>query len=184
MAPNITTVYGKRLLKHVITITSKPSKINVNQRNYPKNKETRQKPLNIKSNLSLYSLYYTEACNEFARHISASLRPGSTARFEEMLQRWRTVDNTVSQFNQPETWTSNLPLQRRMRYRSKTGRYKMALYVTEKKRSALNCVLVKLIIYQFILGYVSTLTSSGADLCWALGGDNLQFYPILPYFQH
>ena len=36
------------------------------------------------------------ACDEFARPISASLRPGNTASFEEMLQRWRTVDNTVS----------------------------------------------------------------------------------------
>ena len=26
--------------------------------------------------------------------------------------------------------------------------------------------------------------ASGADLCLALGGYNLQFYPILPYFQH
>ena len=49
-----------------------------------------------KSNLSLYSLYYAEACNEFAGPISASLRPGNTASFEEMLQRWRAVGNTVS----------------------------------------------------------------------------------------
>ena len=38
----------------------------------------------IKSNLSLYSLYYAEACNELAGPISASLRPGNTAPFEEM----------------------------------------------------------------------------------------------------
>ena len=47
------------------------------------------------SNLSLYSLHYAEACNELARPIFASLLPGSTAPFEEMLQRWRAVGNTV-----------------------------------------------------------------------------------------
>ena len=50
----------------------------------------------IESNLSLYLLYYAEACNNFAGPISASLRPGNTASCEEMTQRWQTVDNTVS----------------------------------------------------------------------------------------
>ena len=36
-----------------------------------------------KSNPPLYSLYYTEPCNELARPISASLCPGNTASFEE-----------------------------------------------------------------------------------------------------
>ena len=54
-----------------------------------------------KSNLSLYSLDYAEACNEFAGPISASLRPGDTAPFEEMLQRWRGVGNTVSNLTNP-----------------------------------------------------------------------------------
>ena len=35
----------------------------------------------IKSNLSLYLLYYDEACSELAEPISASLRPGNTASF-------------------------------------------------------------------------------------------------------
>ena len=48
-----------------------------------------------KSNLSLYLLYYAEACNEIAGPISASLRPGNTASFEEMAQRWQAVGNTV-----------------------------------------------------------------------------------------
>ena len=47
-------------------------------------------------NLSLYLLDYAEACNELAGPISASLRLGNTAPFEEMLQRWRAVGNTVS----------------------------------------------------------------------------------------
>ena len=55
----------------------------------------------IKSNLSLYSLHYAEACNELAGPISASLRPGNTAPFEEMLQRWRAVGNTVSDLTGP-----------------------------------------------------------------------------------
>ena len=49
----------------------------------------------VKSNLLLNSLYYPEECNELAGPISASLRPGNTARFEEMLQRWRAVDMDV-----------------------------------------------------------------------------------------
>ena len=52
--------------------------------------------LQIKSNLSLYSLDYAEACNELAGPISASLRPGNTVPFEEMSQRSRAVGNTVS----------------------------------------------------------------------------------------
>ena len=51
---------------------------------------------NVKSNLSVYSLYYAEACNEFAGPISASWRRNNTAPFEEMLQQWRAVGNTVS----------------------------------------------------------------------------------------
>ena len=54
-----------------------------------------------KSNLSLYSLYYTKACNEFAGPISASLRPGNTTSFEEMSQQWRAVGNTVSDLTGP-----------------------------------------------------------------------------------
>ena len=37
----------------------------------------------IKSNLLLYSLYYVEAYNKLAGPISASLRPGIAALFEE-----------------------------------------------------------------------------------------------------
>ena len=33
--------------------------------------------------------------------ISASLRPGNTASFEEMSQQWRAVGNTVSDFTGP-----------------------------------------------------------------------------------
>ena len=55
----------------------------------------------IKSNLSLYSLHYAEACNELAGPISASLRPGNTAPFKEMSQRWRAVGNTVSDLTGP-----------------------------------------------------------------------------------
>ena len=54
-----------------------------------------------KSNLSLYSLDYAEACNELAGPISASLRPGNTAPFEEMSQRWQAVGNTVSNLTGP-----------------------------------------------------------------------------------
>ena len=55
----------------------------------------------VKSNLSLYSLYCAEACNELAGPISASLLPGNIASFEEMLQRWRAVGYTVSDLTGP-----------------------------------------------------------------------------------
>ena len=56
---------------------------------------TNTKKKQIKYNLSLYSLYYAEVCNEFAWPISASLRKGNTAPFE-MSQQWRSVGSTVS----------------------------------------------------------------------------------------
>ena len=72
---------------------------------------------NLKSNLSLYSLCYAEACNELAGLISVSLRPVNKARFEEMLQRWRAIGKTVSDLT-----GSRFELQtacfRRTRYRS------------------------------------------------------------------
>ena len=52
-------------------------------------------------NLSLYSLYYAEACNELAGPISASLHPGNTAPSEEMSQRWRANGNAVSDLTEP-----------------------------------------------------------------------------------
>ena len=64
----------------------------------------------IKSNLSLYLLYYVEACNELAGPISASLRSGNTTPFEEMSQRWQEVGNNVSDLTcpkfEPETFRS------------------------------------------------------------------------------
>ena len=47
-------------------------------------------------------MYYAEACNKFAGPISASLRPGNTAPFEEMLQRWQAVGNTVCDLTNPK----------------------------------------------------------------------------------
>ena len=41
------------------------------------------------------------ARSEFVKFISASLRPGNTASFEEMSQRWRAVGNIV-QFDRPD----------------------------------------------------------------------------------
>ena len=63
--------------------------------------ESSHAQLKFKSNLLLYSLDYAEACNELAGPISASLRPGNTALFEEMSQRWRAFGNTVSDLTGP-----------------------------------------------------------------------------------
>ena len=56
-------------------------------------------------------------CARVTQFISASLRPGNTVSFEEMLQRWRAVKHCV-RFGRPEICNSDLPLRRRMRYRS------------------------------------------------------------------
>ena len=51
----------------------------------------------IKSNLSLYSLYYVEAGKELTGPISASLRLlSNTAPFQEESHRWLAFGNTVS----------------------------------------------------------------------------------------
>ena len=80
--------------------------------------------LDFKSNLKSFiilavSLECSEACcNELAGPISASLRPGNTATFEEMSQRWQAVGNTVSDLtgSRFELWTS------RFRYERVTAR--------------------------------------------------------------
>ena len=46
-------------------------------------------------------LYYAQACYELAGPISASLRPGNTAPFEEMSQQWRAISNTLSDLTGP-----------------------------------------------------------------------------------
>ena len=45
---------------------------------------------------SIFSIYCTEACNDFAGLITVSLRAVNTAVFEEMSLRWRAVGNAVS----------------------------------------------------------------------------------------
>ena len=77
----------------------------------------------IISHLSLYSLYYAEACNEFA---------GGHLRFLALAQHssfWRNVAAVASRwqhcvrFDRPEIWTSeDLPLQRQTRNARPTGR--------------------------------------------------------------
>ena len=68
------------------------------------------------SNLSVHSLFYAEACNEFAGLICASLRPDNIASFEEIAavaSRW----HHCVRFDRLEIWMSDLPLQRWTRYR-------------------------------------------------------------------
>ena len=62
-----------------------------------------------KSNLSFYTLYCAEACNEFAGPDSGSLRPGNTApnfrrNVAAVASRWQRC----VWFDRPETWTSDL----------------------------------------------------------------------------
>ena len=69
------------------------------------------------SNLSLYLLNYAETYNKFASPIYASLRPVKTAFFQEMVRvanRWQLC----LRYDRLEIWFSDLPLQRRTRYRT------------------------------------------------------------------
>ena len=52
-------------------------------------------------------IYYAEACNELVGLIFASLHPGNTAFFEEMLQRWRAIGYLVSGLTGPRFEPSN-----------------------------------------------------------------------------
>ena len=62
---------------------------------------TNNNTVKVKSYYSLYSSYYAEAWNELTGPISASLRPGNTASFEKVSQRWQAVGNTVSDLTGP-----------------------------------------------------------------------------------
>ena len=92
----------------------------------------------LKSNLSLYSLYYAEACNELAGPISASLR-------------WQAVGNCVG-FDRPKIWTSHLPLQRRTRYSSNNWPVKLELdSLTAVTRILITCKYLLTLILSTIL---------------------------------
>ena len=62
----------------------------------------------VKSNLSLYSLQYAKECNKLAAPITASSRPGDIGPFEETSQAWRAIGNTMYDLTGPrfETQTT------------------------------------------------------------------------------
>ena len=65
--------------------------------------------------ISLNSLYYSEACNEFAGPIYASLRLSYTAHFEIMSQWWRTVATLMlDQLNQKFSFCSIIKIKNMM----------------------------------------------------------------------
>ena len=63
---------------------------------------------------------FAEACNEFMGQIFASLHLGNTAPFEEMEQTVASRWQHYVWFDQPKIWTSDLPLQRRTRFHSRS----------------------------------------------------------------
>ena len=72
--------------------------------------------LKQKSNLSLYSLYYAETCNEFTPPVSASLR----LLTQLLLKKCRRCALAIRwqycvRFDGSEIWTPNLPFQKRTR---------------------------------------------------------------------
>ena len=65
--------------------------------------------------ISVYSLYCAEACNEFAGPIIRVIAPGQhSSIWWNVESRWQHC----VRFDRPEIWTSDLPFQRRTRYRS------------------------------------------------------------------
>ena len=86
--------------------------------------------MNIKSkfNLSLHSLYYSEACNEIAGPVSASLRTGKTAFFKEMSKKFlafflsivflQIFNRFLLTFKKWTCWFSFLSVERRCRFLS------------------------------------------------------------------
>ena len=89
-----------------------------------------------KSNLSLYSPYYAEACDELSGPISALLRPENSAPIEEILQRWRAVGKTVSDLTgtkfKPQTFCSR---DERVTARP-TGRYNYGTWLDQIRVSS------------------------------------------------
>ena len=86
-----------------------------------------------RSNLSLYSLYYAEAWNEMTGPIYASLRPGNTASFEEVLQRRQAIGDTVSDLTGPRFKPQTSRSRDKRVAARPTGRYTAKI---EKKASA------------------------------------------------
>ena len=54
-----------------------------------------------KSNFSLYPLYDAEACYEFAEPSPRHCAGKQHSLFEDMLQRWRVVGNSVPDLTSP-----------------------------------------------------------------------------------
>ena len=63
----------------------------------------------IKSNLSLYSLYYAAECNEFAAPTTTLLRPGNTASFEKISLRWQLAEATQCSISPARDLNIRLP---------------------------------------------------------------------------
>ena len=61
---------------------------------------TSRKPTARQTNLTLFGLVGSRSVDLI--HISALFRQGSTAPFEEVLQRWRVVGNTLFNFTGPK----------------------------------------------------------------------------------
>ena len=80
----------------------------------------------MKSFIILYLLYYAEAFNNFFwAHPRVIAPTGNTAPFEEMLQRWQAVGNTVSNLTGP-------------RFEPRTSRFRDER-VTDRPRNRFYC---------------------------------------------
>ena len=82
-----------------------------------------------KLNLSLYSLYCAEACNELSGAHFLTIAPGQHSSFPKyvaaVVSRWQHC----VQFDRPGIWTSDLSLERRTCYRSINCQSSLSLYL-------------------------------------------------------
>ena len=85
------------------------------------------------SYLSVYSMYYAGACNEFTRFISVSLRPGNTT-LRRNVAAVASHRHHCDRFDQPKIWTSDLLLQRRTHYHSTSWLVASVSYPINKTR--------------------------------------------------
>ena len=72
---------------------------------------------NQKSNLSLYSLYYAEACNELAGLHLRVIAPGQHSFFRRNVAAVASCWQHCVRFDRLKIWTSKLPPQKRTWYR-------------------------------------------------------------------
>ena len=105
-----------------------------------------------KSNFSLYSRCYTEACNEFCMADLSVIVSGQQRLFQRNVAAATSLWRRCVQSDRPKIWTSDLPLQRRTRYPSTNW----PLWI---------CILLKIINYSNMSAFPFSFIHNGIYYC-------------------